>query len=331
MIDFSLADEQADMVAAMRALLANECTTALLRAHMDDPAVVDALWAHLRGWVAIADGQLVDLVLVAGELGYVAAPGPFTTTAIALPLVRALDVTLGDRVASGEVVATVAAVGEGGDWWAGPTSGDALGFVLEADRADVVLRVGPGGLIGLAEVTACDEMPTLDTTRRLFRVEVAPPRDERDVGVAVYAAWLGSATVVVAAELAGTAHRILDMSVAYAKERVQFGVPIGSFQAIQHQLADMAVSVERATAAVGYAAMAIDAQDADSHRAVHVAKAAAGHAATHCARQGIQVHGGIGYTWDHDLHLFIRRAYASEHLFGTSTQHHDLLADLLFR
>ena len=111
---------------------------------------------------------------------------------------------------------------------------------------------------------------------------------------------------------------------------MQFDVPIGSFQAIQHKLADMALDLERASSAVHYAAMTIDADDADRHRAVHVAKAAAGDAAKRCAKDGIQIHGGIGYTWEHDLHLFIRRAYASESCFGTSDWHHDRLADLLF-
>ena len=113
--------------------------------------------------------------------------------------------------------------------------------------------------------------------------------------------------------MVGTARRLFDMTLAYAKERYQFDVPIGSFQAIQHKLADMALDVERAWSAVYYAAMTIDADDADRHRAVHVAKAAAGEAAKRAAKDGIQIHGGIGYTWEHDLHLFIRRAYGSEH------------------
>jgi len=130
--------------------------------------------------------------------------------------------------------------------------------------------------------------------------------------------------------MVGTARTLLQMSVEYAKERVQFDKPIGSFQAIQHKLADMALAWERAWSAVYYAAMAHDAADSDRIRASHVAKAAAGEAATRCARDGIQVHGGIGYTWEHDLHLFMRRAYGSEHLLGTTSFHHDALGALLF-
>src|SRR5262249_23723611 len=137
-------------------------------------------------------------------------------------------------------------------------------------------------------------------------------------------------TIALAAEMVGTARRLFDMTLAYAKERVQFDVPIGSFQALQHKLADMALDLERATSAVAYSAMAVDAKDADRHRAAHVAKAAAGAAATRAAKDGIQIHGGIGYTWEHDLHLFIRHAYGSEAWMGTGAWHPDRLAALVF-
>ena len=140
---------------------------------------------------------------------------------------------------------------------------------------------------------------------------------------------LARATVALAAEMVGTARRLFAMTLEYAKDRVQFGVPIGSFQAIQHKLADMSLDVERAWSAVYYAAMTVDADDADRHRAVHVAKAAAGEAAKRAAKDGIQIHGGIGYTWEHDLHLFMRRAFGTEALLGTTGWHHDRLADLL--
>ena len=110
------------------------------------------------------------------------------------------------------------------------------------------------------------------------------------------------------------------MTLQYAKDRHQFGVPIGSFQAVQHKLADMSLDVERAWSAVYFAAMTIDADDADRHRAVHVAKAAAGEAAKRAAKDGIQIHGGIGYTWEHDLHLFMRRAFA----LRSAPRHHRL-------
>ena len=135
--------------------------------------------------------------------------------------------------------------------------------------------------------------------------------------------------MALAAEMLGTARWLLESTLAYAKSREQFGRPIGAFQALQHKLANVALAFERAWSAVYYAAMTIDSGDPDRHRAAHVAKAAAGAAATLAAKEGIQVHGGIGYTWEHDLHLFIRRAYACEHLLGTSGWHHDRLGELL--
>ncbi len=129
--------------------------------------------------------------------------------------------------------------------------------------------------------------------------------------------------------MVGTARRIFTMTLEYAKERKQFDVPIGSFQAIQHKLAEMSLALERATAAVHYAAMSVDEDDATRARAGHVAKAAAGVAARRILKDGIQIHGGIGYTWEHDLHLFLRRATADEYLLGPTGWHHDRLADLL--
>ena len=140
---------------------------------------------------------------------------------------------------------------------------------------------------------------------------------------------LARATVALAAEQVGTARRLFGMALDYAKHRIQFDVPIGSFQAVQHKLADISLDVERAWSAVYYAAMTLDADDADRQRAVHVAKAAAGEAAKRAAKDGIQIHGGIGYTWEHDLHLFMRRAFGTEALLGTAGWHHDRLGDLL--
>jgi alkylation response protein AidB-like acyl-CoA dehydrogenase len=120
------------------------------------------------------------------------------------------------------------------------------------------------------------------------------------------------------------------MALDHAKTRQQFDRPIGSFQAIQHKLAEMSLELERATAAVHAAAMTCDSGTADRTRAAHVAQAAAGAAARRCLKDAIQIHGGIGYTLEHDLHLFLRRATAAESLLGTTPWHHDRLADLLF-
>ena len=174
-------------------------------------------------------------------------------------------------------------------------------------------------------------IPTVDSSRRLFEVDILTG-DAVAVALApdllddVQSRWY----VAAAAELIGAARTMFDMALSYAKEREQFGRPIGAFQAIQHKLANMALANEAAWSAVYYAAMAVDAADADRHRAAHVAKAAAGAAAKLAAKDGIQIHGGIGYTWEHDLHLFIRRFESSDHLLGTTGWHEDRIAELIF-
>lgn len=324
-MDFTLSPDQELLVDTARRLLSDECPTALLRAHMDEPAAATPLWEHLREFTALGDGPLTDLVLFLEHTGYVAAPGPFfAVTALYRPLLRA---TGHDDTRTG----TVAISGPDGSM--APHASPVKTFVPEVDRVDVVAIVKPDGAVVLAPAADVPArlVETVDRTRRLFDVDTTAATGEAArVGGDALADWTERAYVALAAELVGTARRMLDMSVAYAKERIQFDVPIGSFQAIQHKLAEMALAVERATSATLYAAMALDEGDADRHRAAHVAKAAAGEAAHRAGKDGIQVHGGIGYTWEHDLHLFIRRAEGSGHWMGTSAWHHDALADLLF-
>jgi hypothetical protein len=327
-VDFTLTDEQVLLRDTAHALLTRHCPMSLVRAHIDDPSAADPLWTHLREWVVLGDGPLTDLCLFLEECGAVLAPGPFfATSALALPLARAVGLDDAEGIATGEASATVAIAGASGVWQ--PNDDTTKTFVLEADRADRVLVVDGRGGVGLlgADAGPHRRVGLIDSTRRIFEVDVSGVvaiSDPVDVE-----RWLQRSTVALAAEMLGTARWLLSTAIEYAKQRVQFDVPIGSFQAIQHKLADCSLDVERARSAVYYAAMCIDVDDPDRHRATHVAKAAAGRAATHCAKDGMQVHGGIGYTWEHDLHLFIRRAYASEHLLGTAGWHHDRIADLI--
>ncbi|MBA2325531.1 MAG: acyl-CoA/acyl-ACP dehydrogenase [Actinobacteria bacterium] len=329
-MDFTLSEDQELLRDTARALLAAECTTSMLRAHIDDPAAADPLWTHLREYAGLAGGPLTDHHLFLEELGYVAAPGPFfATTALFAPLLGTVDHELLPAALAGEVTGTVALAGTDGRWRA--NDDPVKTFVPEADRVDWVAVVSGEPAVTLLRNPPTRLVRTVDTTRRLFEVTVdasgsGEPLPILPEELESIVEW---ATVALAAEMVGTARRLFDMTLAYAKERVQFDVPIGSFQAVQHKLADMALDLERATSAVQFAAMAHDAGDNDRHRATHVAKAAAGAAATRAAKDGIHIHGGIGYTWEHDLHLFIRRAYGSEHWLGTRAEHHDLLAEEL--
>ena len=303
-MDFTLTSEQELLRDTARSLLEKECPISLVRAYQADTSAADGLWKHLSQWLELGQGPLVDLCLFLGEMGAVLAPGPFfATTALWAGL--GLDGT-----------GTVAFVGD-------PT----MPYVLDADVESIAF-VGPEGAGVLpSESVDAHRVETIDWTRRLFHLEVTD--EPKPVETTPLADLRERAWVALSAEMLGTTRWLLDRTIAYAKERRQFDRPIGSFQAVQHKLADMALVHEQAWSAVYYAAMAIDADDPDRHRAAHVAKIMAGEAATRAAKDGIQVHGGIGYTWEHDLHLYIRRAYGSEHLLGTADWHRDRLAELL--
>ena len=338
-MDFSLTDEQHLIRDTATALFSKECPPSLVRAHIADPSAADPLTAQLREFAALGTGSLADLCLFLEQHGAAAAPGPFfPTVALFAPLLAELHHELLPRVLDGEVTGTVALSGAAGEWR--PNAEPVKTFVPEADRVDFVAIVdagpdGPAVRVVPATAVAPRFVHTEDPSRRLFEV------DTREIGATGAAGHthgldtdaldrvLERATVAVAADMVGTARRLFGMALEYAKTRYQFDVPIGSFQAIQHKLADMSLAVERAQSAVQYAAMTVDAGDPARHRAVHVAKSSAGAAAVRVAKDAIQIHGGIGYTWEHDLHLYLRRAFGSEHWLGTTDWHHDRLADLL--
>jgi alkylation response protein AidB-like acyl-CoA dehydrogenase len=330
-MDFTLTDEQQMLRDTACTLLSTECPPTLVRAHMDDPSVADELWSrHLREWAVLGDGPLVDHTLFLEEAGRVLLPGPyFCTSALFLPLLRALGDPLAEAVAEGAATGTVSIAGASGMW---SVHDDPVHtFVIEADRVDHVAVVVPGPTVAVVDASSLAARPidTIDTTRRVFAHDVPDGLGGVPIDPVLLGHVIERATVALAAEMVGVSKWLLDHSVDYAKERVQFGRPIGSFQGLQWKLVAMAQDHERAAAAVAYAAMAVDAGDPDRHRAVHVAKAAAGRAARHTAVEGIQVHGGIGYTWEHDLHLYLRRAAASDALLGSAAWHRDRLADLL--
>jgi alkylation response protein AidB-like acyl-CoA dehydrogenase len=307
-MDFSLTDDQQLLRDTARKLLERECPPALVRAHIDDPSAYEPLWRHLSEYTALGAGPCADACLFLEETGYAAAPGPFLATMLYASL-AGNDATTG----------TVALVAD-------PT----YPYVLEADRVERIAVVLPGPELAIVDALPITFVPTVDTSRRLFTVDTTNVLAQ-SLAADALGAWRDRAHVLLAAEMVGTARRIFDMALGYAKEREQFDVPIGSFQAIQHKLADMSLVLERATAAVHYAAMTVDAADDERAKACHVAKAAAGEAGRRILKDGIQIHGGIGYTWEHDLHLFLRRATADEYLLGTTGWHHDRLGDALFR
>jgi alkylation response protein AidB-like acyl-CoA dehydrogenase len=176
-------------------------------------------------------------------------------------------------------------------------------------------------------------LQTMDQTRKQCEVvfdNVNVSRDrvlgQVDMGWPVLQKVLNLGCAALCAEMVGGAQRVLDLSVNYAKERVQFGRPIGSFQAIKHKCAEMMLQVESAKSAAYYAAWAVDEDVPEAPLAVSMAKAYCSDAYRHTAGEGIQVHGGIGFTWEHDMHLYFKRAKYAEFTFGDATYHRELVA-----
>ena len=214
---------------------------------------------------------------------------------------------------------------------AGRGHGHAASLILAVAATDD----GPPGLSlfavdGTAEGLSRRALPTLDQTRKLARLEFAgvPGRliGSPGAGRAVLDHAMDVAAVALAAEQLGGAQRALDMAVEYAKIRYQFGRPIGSFQAIKHRCADLLLEVESLRSAVGYAAAAVAESSTEVPVLAALVKAYASDVYSHVAGENVQIHGGIGFTWEHDAHLYLKRAKASELFLGDASYHRERLA-----
>ena len=301
----------------------------------------------------------VEAQIVFEEMGRVLYPGPyFASAGLATNalLCSGDEAACGDLlpgIAAGTTIATVAVTEADGGWEDGPATRTTAkrsrtGWVLDgaksfvpnghvADLFLVTARTGAG--LSLFAVDSADPgvesraLESLDLTRRLAGLAFAGARARlvgEDGGApGVIAATVDRALVVLAAEEAGGAARCLEMSVDYAKQREQFGRPIGSFQAIAHRCVEMLQRVEFARAASRYAASCLAGGTSEFPVAARVAAAYCGRAYRWVATENIQVHGGIGFTWEHDAHLHYRRSWASETLLGNTDQHHLAIADRL--
>jgi alkylation response protein AidB-like acyl-CoA dehydrogenase len=364
-VGLALTDEQQELRQTVRRFLEDAAPMAEVRRLMDTEAGYDPdVWRRmaelgLQG-ISVPEalggaglGQ-VEVSVVMEELGRSLACLPyFSTVGLAVNTLlasgdEAAQRDLLPRLASGHATGTLAVLEPPGSWdldGLGTTArraGDGWvldgvkAFVVDGHTADVLLvaAMAPGGLSAFAvegDAAGLERVPVpeLDQTRRLARVELwgAAGRLVGEEGGA--AGWLSRAldlaAVALAAEQVGGAQRCLDMSVEYARTRQQFGQPIGSFQAIKHRCADMLLRVESARAAAAYAAWAA-AEDADELPAVaSLARGYCSEAYSWVAGETIQVHGGIGFTWEHDAHLYFKRAKASELLLGDPARHRELL------
>ena len=309
----------------------------------------------------------VDLVVLMEEMGRVVMPGPFLATTIlgGLAILESGSAAQKkewlSRIATGEAKATLAWTEPNVRWDAAGVTTTARaadgGFVLsgtklfvpDAHLADVLVVAartseGPRPEEGVSLFLVPKEtaglavklLPTMDQTRKLcevslrdVRVPAAALLGARNAGWPVLARVAERATVALCAEMCGGAQRVLEMTTEYAKIRVAFGKPIGTYQGVKHRAADMLVDVENAKSLTYYAAWAVDENVAEAALATSMAKAYASDAYRKVAGAGIQLHGGIGFTWEHDLHLYFKRAKSSEFTFGDATYHREKVAQLI--
>lgn len=315
---FHLTEEQKAIQDAVRGTLADSWPMERIHAFADgdedfDRESWDALMAlGLGGMLAPGSGMgLLDAALVCEVAGEAAAAGPLIGQLLAVAAVAASGKGDVEALASGAKVATLA---HGGSDYAPSARGADL--FLTVDRASGV-RLVP------AADTTVEPVKAADRTRPMSKVAI--PDDAGEILFAaadpMTARLADAALVLVAADALGGAQKVTDMSVAYAKEREQFGQPIGRFQALKHQLAHMALDVEPARALVWYAAYAWDAELPDAPRAAAMAKAHLCDVYVRATRAAVAAHGGIGYTWEYGLNYWFRRAMADRAWLGSPAEH----------
>ena len=310
-MDFTLSPDQQLLADTARRLFDKECPPALVRAHIDDPDAYAPLWKHLRDYAALGAGPATDCCLFLDASGHAAAPGPLLATLLYTSLVG------GD----GSETGTVAVLDD-------PT----MPFVLEVDRVEKVAVVGPGPSVAVVDARAITAtfVETVDYSRRVFAVDVdATTLDAAPLGPDALAAWRDRAHVCVAAEMTGTARRIFTMALQYAKERYQFDVPIGSFQAIQHKLANSLINLEGSRLTIEQAAAAHDRGMKDWTVFAASALAFAGPALREVAVQNHRALGAIGYAEEHEAPRHFRRVHSDLARFGGVSRARAELADYL--
>ncbi len=347
-MDFELDDVQLELQRVAREVVDAECPPSLVRAVVEGRGDGAELWKVLVGldWPGLAVAEehggsglgAVELVLVLEELGRGADPTPFlATTSQYVPVVQAC----GDDGQQAELLGAVCSGGSGTVAWAdggvrasrrdggGWRLDGAARDVVDGDRADEVAVVtGTGTFVVAAADVDATRRTTFDATLHVadLAFDGVPVAAERHLAGGEPGTALPLAVTGLAAATVGASQRIFDLALAHVKDRHQFGVPIGSFQAIKHMAVDVHIAIERARALCQFAALAIAAGDGRAATAASMAKAAAGDAQRIAAGHGVQFFGGLGFTWENDLHLFVRRAKAGELLLGGAAHHRGVVA-----
>lgn len=347
-MEFAFTEEQQMIGETARAFFAENATSERTRAAMAGDGIDRALWSAFCQELGLsgigipenAGGAglgMVELAIIAEAAGAQVA---------ALPM-------LGSLAMAAQAIAAGGSAAQQGDLLPVLLSGDLIaGYVhdaaLQADGNSLSGSVGfvaHGAAAGVFVVTSntgawtlradapgvtVATLTTMDQTRPYARITLAGAQGEPlDNPAAAIAAAHRAGFVAVAAEALGGAQACLDRTVAYAKERVQFGRAIGSFQAYKHRLADMMIEIEQARSAVYWAACAVDEGSDEAELALHSAKSFAADTYFMCAGNQIQLHGGIGFTWEHDAHLFFKRARAIQTMLGSGNWHREQIATMI--
>lgn len=366
-MQFAFTEEQDQLRSFVRQFLEDKSSEATVRELMDTESGYDeAVWAQMAEQLGLQSliipeeygGQgftWVEMVVVLEEMGRALLCAPFFSSAV---LATSALLECGDadaagdylpRIASGELIATVALTEENGRWdesgITATATADGDSWTLDGAK-HYVLDGHTAGLLIVAAKTAAGvslfaidgdasgltrtPLSTMDQTRKQAKISLSstPGRllGSDGAGWDTLVGVLDRAAVALAAEQVGGAQMVLDMAVQYAKDRFQFGRPIGSFQAIKHKCADMLLEVESAKSAAYYAAWCAAVDNDELPAMASLAKSYCSEAYFHAASENIQIHGGIGFTWEHPAHLYFKRAKSSELLFGDPTYHRELLA-----
>jgi alkylation response protein AidB-like acyl-CoA dehydrogenase len=332
-MDFGLTDDQRQIQRTARELLAERARPERVREHAEAGTVDEALWSELceLGWTGIAlaeehGGQglgRIELSILCEELGRTLAPVPFLPSVMASTMIE-----------------HAGSPGQRERWLAALARGEAKGalgvavdgtaeLVIGAAEADVIVLVEDDhtGRVLTPEQGEVSTVASIDPTRSGARVSAGEDAGEAltgDVGAGVDRALVG-----ISAELVGVCDRALEMTVAYVKERKQFGVPVGSYQAVSHRCAQMLLETEKARSTAAFAAWTADAEPERLPEAAAMAKAAASDAAREVTASAIQAHGGIGFTWEADVHWLFKRAHVDAALLGGAKHHRAQLAAIL--
>jgi alkylation response protein AidB-like acyl-CoA dehydrogenase len=328
-LNFDFTDDQQAIKRTAKDLLADRFKPERVRELAEAKTYDDEAWKEMceLGWAGIFideahGGQelgTVELIILMEELGYALAPVPFlSNSAAGLAIQAAGTDEQRERwlpgLASGELRGTV-----------GLLRGGEARLVPDAADADLIVLAGEDGAVvadrGAAEV---DAFEALDATRRFARVRA----DGGDALSGDVQPALDRICAAIAAETVGVAQRAMEMAVDYARERKQFDRPIGSYQAVSHRCAQMLLEVEGSRSAAYYAAWCADAEPDSLAQAASMAKAYASDAGWRVCTSSLQVHGGIGFTWEHDLHFYLKRAKANALMFGSAAEHRERVAAL---